>query len=81
MGIFQNRSFNVKLVNDKLAADDSSNESRDPAEGVLIAQAYAQIAVETLGSIAYIIGATTVTILVAKTASNAVNAGLNHLTK
>lgn len=82
MDIFKNRSFNVKVVNDKLTATEPDTDNyRDPAEGVLIAQAYAQIVTETAGKIAYIIGATTVTIIAAKTASSAVSAGLKYLSK
>lgn len=82
MGMFSNRSFQVKLVKDgSIAVDDTNTESRDPAEGVLITQAYAQIAVETLSEVAKIIVVTTTTVVAVKTASNLVNAGLKYLTK
>lgn len=78
---FKNRSFNVKLVNDRLAADESTSESRDPVNGVLVAQAYAQIATETIAQVAQIVVTTTVVVIAVKTGANIVNAGLKYLTK
>lgn len=78
--MFKNRSFNVKLVKDNLVAGEEP-EPRNPVEGVVLAQAYAQIATDTFANIAQTVAVTAVIIYGAKTASNVVNAGLKYLTK
>lgn len=81
MSLFKNRSFNVKLVNDKLAATEDNSEPRDPVDGVLIAQAYAQIATETIANVAQTVVAATVIIVSVKTGAKMIDAGLKYLTK
>jgi len=82
MSFLSKRSFNVKLVNDnQLVAGDEDGEKRNPVDGVLIAQAYAQIAVDTATSIAQIAVVTTAAIVGIKTTANLVNAGLKYWTK
>lgn len=76
----KNRSFNVKLVNDKLT-NEPTEEPSDPVQNILIAQAYAAIGKEFVTDITATIVLGAATVFVVKTVCNVVNLGAKALFK
>lgn len=74
--MFKNRSFLVKLVKDKAESGDPIN-AKDPVDNILVAQSYADLAVNTATDLAKI----AVTVILIKTACNLAQTAANALTK
>lgn len=74
--MFKNRSFLVKVVKDKQESGDPIN-AKDPVDNILVAQSYADLAVNTASDLAKI----AVTVILVKTVCNLTQTVANALTK
>lgn len=72
---FKNRSFNVKVVKDGNVIDDES--PRDAMEGVMIAQAYAEV----LKDVTTHVGEIVVTTILVKTACDLMKIGAKAISR
>jgi hypothetical protein len=74
--MFKNRSFLVKVVKDQQDSGKPINP-KDPVDNILIAQSYADLAVNTATDLAKIV----VTVILVKTACDLARIGANAIAK